>query len=1013
MEFRVLGPIEVVAGGRVIPIGSARLRCLLAALLVRANKVVRFDELVEAVWGESVPANPRPAVYTLVTRLRSVLKDIDIEAGGDGYRIVVDEGQVDVKRFEGGIAAARTAGEGETEVLRQALELWRGEPFADVPSDYLRRMAEPLAERRLQALERKLELDLNAGQHQVALPELTELTAEYPLRERFWALLMLALFRAGRQAEALRAYSAVRQRLVDELGVEPGAHLRKAHEIVLAGEEDSGWRVECQLPIDIGDFTNRDDELAHVLESMRPGTTVPIMTISGPPGMGKSALVVRAAHRLIEQYPDGQWFLRLKGASPAPRPANDLLAELLRTAGVDPTSIPADVDARASLLRSRLAERRVLIVLDDAAGVEQVAPLLPGRPGSAVLVTSRSELGGLSVLYGGNRISLQPFSGRHAYDLLARIAGRARCAEDIGASTVLTDLCGRMPLALRIAASNLASRPGLRIARYAEDLRSGDRLAKLKTSGIGIRAVFDGSFATLSEVDQRAFGLLGVVPGMDISVAGAAALLECDIDEAGDILERLVAANLLERQAEDRFRFHDLIRVYAAARANDYDSAEALRRLADWYLYSVYAAVAPIASVYVSRLGPAPADVVPLVFETTDEAMRWLDAERHNYMALIEHTAAYGPLRYAWQLTDAARPDLYHSYRTDDLNRMAGLGLAAARQVGDQRGQAIMFLVLGSSKAVAGHFDESVDDFAECRRIAAVIGETGIYASAVLTTAVAYHEAGWPQKAVEAAEEGRELVDRGVEQGEQRKLAVLSNLGVAYYGVGRLRDALETLVEARELAIRLEVPTGEIVTCGYLSQVHRELGDADQALAVSRFVLESTLARYYAHDPANIMIARVHCDRGETELARTYAITALEGARSRGYRKHEAEAAVVLGTICLAEGQRELALSHFRQALDLVRGLVAYPVEVEALAGMTLASGTAGFAEKAVALAREHGMRLLEAKALAALAEVKADQGDSGEALAAAGQALEMFREFGCRRGERHAGGIVGRVKGN
>ncbi|ONI88990.1 hypothetical protein ALI144C_05675 [Actinosynnema sp. ALI-1.44] len=402
------------------------------------------------------------------------------------------------------------------------MALWRDKPLVDVSSDYLRRMVEPFAEHRLQVIERRFELELQTGLQESALPDFQALALAHPLRERMWSLLVLGLFRCGRQAEALEAYSTVRQRLDVELGVEPGRALRQAHQVVLAGDDD-GWRVECQLPVDIGDFINRDEELNRLLSLSCADKSVPVVTVSGPPGMGKSALVIRAAHRLVDEFPDGQWFLRLNGASAKPRSGAELLAELLRTAGVPASELPHGIEERVALLRSRLSGRKVLVVLDDAGSVDQVAPLLPGRPGSSVLVSSRSELADLSVLYGGQRLALRPLPSRHSRDLVARIAGQSRFTADEHAFSELTDLCAGLPLALRIAAANLVSRPTLRVSRYTEELRTGDRLAKLKTpgdTGLAVRAAFDASFATLSKEEQRAFGLLGVIPGMDFSAHG-------------------------------------------------------------------------------------------------------------------------------------------------------------------------------------------------------------------------------------------------------------------------------------------------------------------------------------------------------------------------------------------------------------------------------------------------------------------------------------------------------------
>ncbi|MBP2319920.1 DNA-binding SARP family transcriptional activator/tetratricopeptide (TPR) repeat protein [Kibdelosporangium banguiense] len=1014
LDFRILGPLEVCADGQRVHVGSRRQRALLAMLLLRANKFVAFDDLVEVIWGDSTPVHPRAAVHTCVTRLRNALDGVVIEGGADGYRIVLDEQAVDLCRFDSALAAARAAGDREAEVLGQALSLWRGEPLAGVASDYLQRHeVSRLTELRLRVLERKLELDLAAGGHDVVVPQLQVLTAEHPLRERFWALLVTALYRCGRQADALAAYATVRQHLVDELGVEPGQELRQAHQRVLAGEEASGWQVECQLPIDVSDFTNRDDELSQVIEVLRPGDGVPIVAVTGPPGMGKSALAVRAAHRLIADYPDGQWFLRLDGAGAARDPGN-LLTEALRNAGVDRAAVPDRVDERSTLLRSRLAGRKVLLVLDDAGSAEQVAPLLPGRPGSAVLVTSRSDLVGLSALYGANRLSLQPLSARHARDLVARIAGSERCEQDEAASVELTELCGRLPLALRIAAANLASRPGLRISHYAADLRTGDRLGKLSTrgdSGIAVRAAFDVSFAALWQTDQRAFSLLGVVPGADFSSAGAAALFGCPIEDAVGILDRLVAANLLESPGTDRFRFHDLIRVYAADRAQEYDSAEAFERLAEWYLHTTHAAVTKsVATLYISRLGPPPG-IVPLVFQDDDVAVSWLETERLNYLAVIEYAAVHGPVRFTWQLTDAARPDLQHQYHQAELEHAAELGLSCARTTGDRRGEAMMLLALGALKAITARFDGSVTDLKECRRIAVELSETGIQATALLSLATALGAWGFPLESASAAEEGLELVENGAEQGEGRRLAALHILGNAYVDMGRIAETVRSLRAAIQQLPDTAPMMSRMVIHIDLGRALREAGEYDEAIVHFQSVLTSAMAPLVAVDECRIGLAGVYIEKGELEPALQYATAGHESAKKRGYPRHEATSSVTIGRIHLATGQAALALEHFRHSYRIAQGKNPF-VEVEALAGIAVCSGTVEPAAEAVDLARRRGMRLYEAKALTALAQVLLGQGRLRDARETVGQAIEMHRQFGCVPGQKQAFAVVAPMKG-
>jgi DNA-binding SARP family transcriptional activator/tetratricopeptide (TPR) repeat protein len=1019
MSFGVLGPLEIVVDGRKVSVGSGRQRSLLATLLLHANKVVSFDELVEVVWGERGPVHPRAAVHTCVARLRKVLGGVVVEGGVDGYRIVVDEQAVDVYRFEAEVLVAGAAGDREAEVLGRALSLWRGEPLAGVQSDYLQRQEVPrLTERRLLVLERKLGLDVAEGRYAAAVAELQALTAEFPLREKFWALLVTALSGCGRQADALAAYSAVRHQLVDELGVEPGQDLRQAHQAVLAGSP-ARVPVECQLPLDVDDFTGRDEELAQLLTGLASGKGVPVVVISGPPGMGKSALAVRAAHRLIGDYPDGQWFLRLKGASPGRRTPADLLAEMLRTAGADGASIPADVDARSTLLRSRLAGRKVLIVLDDAASVEQVAPLLPGRPGSAVIVTSRSDLAGLTVLYGGTRLALEPMSEQHAYDLLARIVGTPRCAADMAGTAQLAELCGRLPLALRIAAANLASRPGLAIGSYAADLRTGDRLtqlAPLGEIGVDVRSAFDSSYLALPRPERRAFRLLGLVSGGDIGVAGAAALFGGPADAARQSLDRLVAANLLEYHTEGRYRFHDLIRVYAGDRAAADEPRQerdgAFRRLADWCLHGLHAAVRKcLASVYVSRLDETAADIIPPDFETDGEALRWLDLERTTYLAVIEQAAAAGPVRYSWLLADAARPDLLYTFRYSEWERTTQLGLNCARQAGDQRGEALMVLGFGVLTALTGRFGESAEYLTLCQDIARRIGESGIEAAAMTNMAAMYNEAHRPEEALRAAEAGRRLLSTGVEEAEGRLTAVFAQIADARFTLGELWLSAEAWRTVGDRGMQSRSPVAQLVSAVQLGRIYRETGDYRRSLDNYTRAMDSQVSQHVMINGIGPGLAALYTETGRLDLAYDHAVAARKKAHDSVDNRDGADACLVLGLIGLRAGRLAEALEHYQEALGMAVKSRIRSVEIEALTGMALASGQSRFAVHAVELARERGMRLLEAKASTALAQLMYDNGHMAEARATAESALGIHRESGARPAEAAALALIGRIQ--
>jgi DNA-binding SARP family transcriptional activator len=483
VEFGVLGPLQVVDGGRPVPIPAAKHRVLLACLLLRASELVTVDELAEAIWSDALPEDPRNAVQVYVSRLRKLLGDAELLQGRpQGYVLAVARGDVDVGQFEWLVAHARDAagvGDRDTEatLLRRALVLWRGEPLADVPSELLHRDAVmSLAEQRLEVLQRRIEADLALGRHAELVAELRVLTDRHPLREQFWALLMLALYRCGRQADALRAYQRVSRLLAEELGVDPGPQLQALHQTILtsdpalaappASARPYTWVRQAQLPRDVEDFVGRTDLVDRIGQLLTDELRVPVVAVSGPPGVGKTALVTHAAHRLAERFPDGQLYVNLQAATAGLQPLRTLeaLGRFLRALGMAPDAVPTDVEEASSLYRSRVAGRRLLVVLDNAADAAQVAPLLPASPGSAGLVTSRRVLAALD---GARHLHLDVLPAREAVELLGRLAGPDRIAAEPAAAAEVAGCCGGLPLALRIAGARLAARPGWPVTALA------------------------------------------------------------------------------------------------------------------------------------------------------------------------------------------------------------------------------------------------------------------------------------------------------------------------------------------------------------------------------------------------------------------------------------------------------------------------------------------------------------------------------------------------------------------
>lgn len=716
LRFRILGPVGVRRAGAEIPLRARRLRTLLIALLIQPHRVVPTAELVEALWGADLPAGPERALQTAVSRLRAALGPAAsvIRTVPGGYLIAVEPEQLDLAEFRALVdsAAAEEKLLPKAKMLDEALALWRDVPLSGTGVEALE--GRPwLIEERLQAIERLIDVRLALGEHSALLAELAKLTQQYPLRERFWIQHMIALYRAGRQADALAAYRRLETRLAEELGVDPGAETREVRQAILAGEalaagsagqggartdeadpgpdDDPGeaWREHRQLPMDLADFVGREEAIGQLTERLSQDAALPVMVVSGPPGVGKSALAVHVAHRLRDRFPDGQWHVRLAGASAAPRDPAEVLGELLGLAGIDPYAVPADLEARAALLRSTLADRRVLIVLDDARDAGQVRPLLPGTAGNAVLVTSRNELTALMVTVGARTTRLGMLGEHEAADLLSCMLGAERVAAERQAAADLAEVCGRLPLALRIAAGHLVSYPDQPIAQYVELLRTGDRLEELAIGDgpdTAVAAAFALSYESLPRPARRLFALLGVLPCGDFTAPVAAALLDCPSPDAGRLLDLLVGVNLLQRQ-HSRYGMHDLIRLYAVRRAEGEPGAEqAWTRVVDWYLRTADAAVDFRYRGYVQLTGRL-FDENP--FDRAQQADAWLAAELPNLVECVMAAAECGPYEQAWRLVDVLR----HYFNTDDLvgawrpAAAAGCGPPSRAATGPVRGR--------------------------------------------------------------------------------------------------------------------------------------------------------------------------------------------------------------------------------------------------------------------------------------------------------------------------------------
>jgi DNA-binding SARP family transcriptional activator/tetratricopeptide (TPR) repeat protein len=690
-EFCLLGPLLVRRGGVTCPVAPGKQRVVLAALLLSAGRVVSFDELTEALWGAAPPPSARVTVQNHVMRLRRALGDAArIRTHPHGYQIVVADGELDVSRFEARLAAARAAArDGSWEAAagqaRAGLALWRGEPLADVESDLLVIRDIPrLAELRLQAVEVRLDADLHVGRHAEVITELQGLAAAHPLREGLHGLLMLALYRCGRQAEALAAYARARQILVDELGTEPGAGLRELHRQILNGDPALDSRAQApgianfpalsvsrQLPASVPGFTGRGAELAALTQILEeasadsPGTVV-ISAIGGTAGVGKTALALRWAHQVAGGFADGQLYVNLRGFDPSgvPMPAPQAVRGFLDALGVPPDRIPLQPEAQAGLYRSLLADRRMLIVLDNARDEQQVRPLLPASPASLVIVTSRNQLGGLAAADQARLLSLDVLSHDEAVQMLTGRIGASRAAAEPAAAAEIAALCGRLPLALAVAAARAEARPGFPLAAVAAELR--DRVGRLDALDAGdpaasVRAVFSWSYRQLSAGAARMFRLLGLHPGPDISVPAAGSLAAVDESQARHLLAELTRAHLVAEHVPGRYALHDLLRVYASDQARDTDSepeqAAAVGRVLDHYLHTARDG----ASVMLPSVGPVPLPppspgTAPERITRGDQALAWFEAEYHVLLAAMALAVDWGRDHHAWQISLVMHP---------------------------------------------------------------------------------------------------------------------------------------------------------------------------------------------------------------------------------------------------------------------------------------------------------------------------------------------------------------------
>jgi DNA-binding SARP family transcriptional activator len=926
LRVEVLGPLRAWVGPRELDLGAPLQQAAFAVLAFRVGRAASRSELIDAIWGDDPPPSAENGVHTYVKGLRRVLEPARTpRARGHllisttaGYVLRLGSGRLDADLFDQHVREGRrlrAAGDlaGVVRLADAALALWRAAPLSGIPGPFAEIERTRLSELRLSLVEERAEVLLGLGRHGEVAADLPTIVSQHPFREHLRSLLMLALYRSGRQADALAAYQDARRLLTQELGIEPSHDIRRLHEQILSGDQaldpapittigderpHHGLRLApAQLPHDVAGFTDREAELAR-LRALLPagdkaqgGRGMAISAIDGAAGVGKTAVAVHFGHQVAGLFPDGQLYIDLRGFDPREPalPPDEALGQLLRALQIDPRQIPSDLSGQAGMYRSVLAGKRMLVVLDNAATADQVRPLLPGSSTCFVIVTSRKRLRSLVARDGARCVTLDALSPAEAVELMMPIIGSDRLAAEPGPAAGLARLCGYLPLALRIAAEHVAARPYLTLAElYSRLAVERDRLDILETDdeAAAVRAALSWSYRSLPPQSARMFRLLGLHAGTDISGSAAAVLAGTDMAGARRLLETLADAHLLEEVGPDRFRFHELVRVYASEHAAEEeapaDRDAGIRRLLSWYLHTADAAD----SVLDPRRPRVPLDtpdttVRPLTFASHDEALQWCEGERANLVAAARQAAAIEDHKTAWQLPLALFGYFYLRKPWNDWIAADQVGLSSARLLSDQFGEAAILTSLGIAYYDLRRFEEAI----QCLERSLLL----------------WHAVGFPQ-------------GEGV---------TLDPLGAAYRDTGRFDDAIDCFGRALLLWRAVGDSWGEGITLHNLGDTYRELQRFDEAIehfrksqSVRREIGDQWGLAWTLHD-----LGSAYAGLGQYDNALGCYRQALAIRREVGDQHGEARTLRRLGQVYRATGQPGMAGNMWRQAQTIFEDL--------------------------------------------------------------------------------------------
>ncbi|MFE6913806.1 AfsR/SARP family transcriptional regulator [Streptomyces rubiginosohelvolus] len=947
LRFTVLGPVRAWRGSQLLSSGSPQQRALLTALLLREGRTATAGELIDAFWGEDPPSQALATIRTYASRLRKILGQDTLVSESGGYAIRIDRGALDLTLAQDLAAEAekaRAAGDRcqARTLINKVLGLWDGEALASVPGPYADNQRTRLEEWRLQLTETRLDLDLEVGCHAEAVSELTALTAAHPLRERLRELLMVALYRSGRQAEALAVYADTRRLLAEELGVDPRPELAQLQQRILRADEELARPADepapapaplrpAQLPATVPDFTGRSAFVAELGSRLATaeGSVMAVSAVAGIGGVGKTTLAVHVAHQARRHFPDGQLYVDLQGAGARAAEPETVLGSFLRALGTADSAIPDTLDERAALYRSTLDGRRILILLDNAHDAAQIRPLLPGTPGCAALVTSRVRMVDLA---GAHLVDLDVMSPEEALQLFTRIVGAERVGSEREAALDVVAACGFLPLAIRIAASRLAARRTWTVsvlaAKLADERR---RLDELQAGDLAVKATFELGYGQLEPAQARAFRLLGLADGPDISLAAAAALLNLDPHVAEDLLEALVDTSLVESAAPGRYRYHDLVRLYARACAERDERAvereSALSRLLDFYLATaagVYALERPGDRLADHR---EPTQYSGLKFADRHSAQDWLYTEANSLLACVRQSSGPGAVRRAVDLLWATK-DLAESGANSKQYETAAITMRdLARSSDDARAEGRALITLTNARLVAGRFDQAERDAQRAMRLARAVDDP-------LPSCWAPNDLGIIALYQNRHTEGEAYLEQAIanfraDGNRPGEASALCNLSRIHLAMGNTTSAVALAQQGidiyDELGHALRGANGRYALGLALTQSGR-FADATEQLHDALAVFRDSRQRLW-EGMATFRLAEVDLAAGLPAQAATKSEQALAILRGIGGEWRRGNVLTVLGRALSEIGQPGRAQVCWREALDIYETLGSAEIE--------------------------------------------------------------------------------------